>query len=286
MILPDFVLRFRVNELWQFSGIDSIESCWDKKHFKNYPYRVEYAYNSRGFRDQEWPESIEELKNAIWCIGDSFTVGIGSPLEHTWPYLLQQQTGRRCINVSLDGASNEWIARKGISLLNVISPDVIIAHWSYTHRREITNSQIIELKWPDFYNNIKDSSWPVCNSFDDITKLPDRIQLEITHVHDVGVLTRHDEERRIEVSNATAEDDNINTLSSIAALAAACTDTKLIHSFVPKFCRADLEHQFFSQFNNIADYVKCSQIDTARDGHHYDILTAQSFVDKLVEQIC
>ena len=281
MILSDFILHSRVNAVWQFSGMDSIEECRDKKHFKNYPYKVEYVYNSRGFRDTEWPESLEELKNAIWCIGDSFTVGLGSPLEHTWPYLLQQQTGRRCINVSMDGTSNEWIARKGISLVNTISPDIVIAHWSYTNRRES-----MTFEWANHYNNIKDPSWPVCNSFDDIDKLPNYIQLEIKQMHDIGVLTRHDEERRTNVLNVTAEDDNINTLSSISALIRACTSTKLVHSFVPYFCRADLEQQFFSQFSNIADYVKYSQIDTARDGHHYDILTAQSFVDKLVEQIC
>lgn len=286
MILSDFILHSRVNAVWQFSGIDSIELCLDKKHFKNYPHRVEYVYNSRGFRDQEWPESVEELKNAIWCIGDSFTVGLGSPLEHTWPYLLQQQTGRRCINVSMDGASNEWIARKGISLLTAISPDMIIAHWSYTHRRELPTAPILELRWLNHYNDIKDPTWPMCNSFDDIDKLPNYIQLEIKQMHNINVLTCNDEDRRMHLLNSTTEDDHINTLSSIAALAAACSDTKLIHSFIPKFCTANSVNQFFSQFNNIADYVKYSEIDTARDGHHYDILTAQSLVDKLVEQIC
>ena len=285
MILSDFILHSRANVRWEYSGIDSIESCCDKKHFKNYPYQVEYAYNSRGFRDQEWPESLEELKNAIWCIGDSFTVGLGSPLEHTWPYLLQQQTGRRCINISMDGACNEWIARKGISLLNAISPDMIIAHWSYTHRRELTDAQALELNWPSFYNNIKDPAWPACELFDDLGKLPHYIQLEITQMHNISSLTT-DERNIIYTSKSTAEDDNINTLSSIAALAGACANTKLIHSFIPQFCTENSVNQFFLQFKNIADYIEYSKIDTARDGHHYDILTAQSFVDKLVDQIC
>jgi len=139
MILPDFILHSRVNARWDYSGMDSIEDCFNKKHFKNYPHTVKYVYNSRGFRDAEWPESIEELKNAIWCIGDSFTVGLGSPLEHTWPYLLQQQTGRRCINVSMDGASNDWIARKTQAIIKEINPTDIVIMWSYTHRRENKN---------------------------------------------------------------------------------------------------------------------------------------------------
>ena len=91
MILPDFILHSRVDARWDYSGSDS-PGPWNvnKKYFKNYPYPIEYVYNSRGFRDAEWPESVDELRNAIWCIGDSFTVGLGSPLAHTWPYLLQQ----------------------------------------------------------------------------------------------------------------------------------------------------------------------------------------------------
>ena len=60
MILPDFLLPSRVNKRWEFSGIDSIEQCLDKNHFKNYPHPITYSYNSRGFRDNEWPESINK----------------------------------------------------------------------------------------------------------------------------------------------------------------------------------------------------------------------------------
>jgi len=142
MVLADFILHSRVNARWDYSGMDSIEGCVDKKHFKNYPYPIEYVYNSRGFRDAEWPESVDELRNAIWCIGDSFTVGLGSPLAHTWPYLLQQQSGRRCINVSMDGASNEWIVRKTQRLIEEINPTAIVIMWSYTNRREKNDNSL------------------------------------------------------------------------------------------------------------------------------------------------
>ena len=125
MILPDFILPSRQHQICTESGIDSLEQCLDKKHFKLYPHQIEYRYNSRGFRDAEWPEDINDLKNATWCIGDSFTVGIGSPLKHTWPYILQQQTGCRVINISMDGASNEWMARKCSTLLKIINPKCI-----------------------------------------------------------------------------------------------------------------------------------------------------------------
>ena len=89
MILPDLILKSRVNMQCNESGIDSYKKCLDRDHFKNFPHAVEYRYNTRGFRDLEWPDDHQELKNAIWCVGDSFTVGIGSPFRHTWPQVLQ-----------------------------------------------------------------------------------------------------------------------------------------------------------------------------------------------------
>jgi len=118
VILQDLVLQSRVNFKSDVSGLDSLELCLNKDHFRNYPHHVEYVHNSRGFRDNEWPESADELKNAIWCVGDSFTVGLGSPRQFTWPQVLAAVTGRRCINISMDGASNAWISRRAQQINN------------------------------------------------------------------------------------------------------------------------------------------------------------------------
>ena len=72
-------------------------------HFLSYDYPINYQHNSRGFRDSEWPN---DLDNIIWCVGDSFTKGLGAPVEHTWPSILQNKTNKRCLNVSINGASN------------------------------------------------------------------------------------------------------------------------------------------------------------------------------------
>ena len=133
MILPDFKIDSLCNSETEFTGIDSIEKCRSKTHFKKYPYKISYKYNSRGFRDEEWPEDLE---NCVWCFGDSFTKGLGQSYEHTWPKLLQTQTGRRTICVSMDGASNNWISRKIIELVNTIKPRTVIVQWSFISRRE------------------------------------------------------------------------------------------------------------------------------------------------------
>lgn len=130
--LPSVKVWSRINAKFDISGLDDYDRCFNQKWFKAYPYPVSYSYNSRGFRDSEWPEL---LADAIWCIGDSFTVGIGAPIEHTWPYLLSKATGIRAINIGMDGASNEWIARMSIAIAE-IAPRKIIHQWTYTHRRE------------------------------------------------------------------------------------------------------------------------------------------------------
>lgn len=135
-VLPDLCLRRRQNQTWEYSGIDSREHCVNLEHFLQYPWPINYCYNSRGFRDDEWPNTLEDLQQAVWCIGDSFTVGIGVPFEHTWFRILQKHTGLRCINISLDGASNDWIARRGVQILQEIQPRYMILHWSYVERRE------------------------------------------------------------------------------------------------------------------------------------------------------
>ena len=141
-VLPDLILPSRIDQFWEYSGLDSIDWCKDKEHFRNFPYTISYKYNSRGFRDNEWPSNINELSNSIWCLGDSFTVGLGSCIEHTWPRVLEDKIDTSTINVSLDGASNQWISRRACDIIQTIRPKNMIILWSYLHRREHTDSTL------------------------------------------------------------------------------------------------------------------------------------------------
>ena len=144
MILPSFYLSTRANQVWDYSGIDNADQCLDWVHFNNYPWPVQYKFNSRGFRDQEWPEDLHELKDAVWCFGDSFTVGFGAPWEHTWPFLLSKKINKRTINISMDGASNDWMSRKINEVIADIAPPWIAVQWSFTERREHPDSTLTD----------------------------------------------------------------------------------------------------------------------------------------------
>lgn len=142
MILPEFILGTWANALLYELATDSFEKCVNKKHFLQYPHDVVYKHNSRGFRDNEWPNDLNALQSSVWCIGDSFTVGVGSPIEHTWPYILGKNLSRSYINVSMPGASNSWIARKAVNVINVVRPDILAIQWSFLRRTESSDTSL------------------------------------------------------------------------------------------------------------------------------------------------
>jgi hypothetical protein len=291
MILPDLVIPELANQFCLHSGIDSLEQCLDKKHFKSYAYDLHYHFNSRGFRDAEWPDTPIELKNSIWCVGDSFTVGIGSPRSHTWSYLLQEVTKKTTVNVSMNGASNNWIARRTCEILKNIQPDLVVIHWSYDHRRELSEGDVknhINTEWKDFYTNCRDpKNWPACPNFDQFDTLPQHIQTELQELHN---LTKHsknwrldDEQRRIWHIDSTDDENNANMLECIRQVESCRNNTKIVHSVIPKFTNPKNADTLWKLLNTYDFIPEFNIQDLARDGKHYDIKTSQFFVQQIIE---
>jgi hypothetical protein len=234
MILPDFRLESKINQTYTVLGLDCVEEAKNKRHWLNYKKSVTYQFNSRGFRDQEWPD---DLSNVIWCFGDSFTVGMGQPQDEIWPQLMQKKTRIRTINVSMNGASNDWIARKIKELFDTITPNTVCVQWSYLHRRELDDPAAGDEARTMHYNS---------NDFNDYE----------------------------------------NFFKNIDLLPASAN---IIHSWIPKYFNfhydTDLDQKIYQgmsdrQLKFISDV---EQLDYARDGHHYDILTAQKYVDHYLE---
>lgn len=285
MILPEFILTSRVNQHWQYSGMDSIENCLDKNWFRQYPYNIEYHYNSRGFRDNEWPESLKELKKSIWCLGDSFTVGLGSPIEHTWPYLLQKKTGIRTINVSMDGASNNWIARKTVDILQQIQPQYIVLHWSYHHRSESNDQALsdedrrfghthIELKsavqnFEKCVNLIRENNihCQILHSFIPECWYPDSAHYERVWEDLAGPTWP----KRLPDDITLIPNFVVNELTSVFNV---WDDFSEYYEF--NRCMNNILH-------SEATLGTITKLDRARDGYHYDVQTSRVFVKKIVD---
>ena len=287
MILSDFILPSRQNQIWAESGLDSLKLCLDKKHFKSYPYPVEYRYNSRGFRDAEWPTELAELKQAIWCVGDSFTVGLGNPVEHIWPYLLQQHTGQRVINVSMDGASNDWMARKIKRLVEVIAPKTIIVQWSYLCRRESqigNNDEEKRLAYDS--HNYETSDDADIENFKNCVLQTKQISKNCQIINSIipdafpGISLR-------EIRSWWYNDIQSHWPQTLPALFTDIS-TDLLEELKKKQQYSKyFNHYILQDFMENNSIILVDQYDeffnkrVSRDGHHYDLATATKFVNEV-----
>ncbi len=121
------------------TGMDTLEMCEDIEHFRSYPKSISYRYNSKGFRDNEWPTDLSEV---VWCVGDSFTVGIGQPFQETWPQLLQKKLGKTCLNLGEDGCANDTMALRAQQIYKLHNPHCISIMWSYLSRRRVNGYNV------------------------------------------------------------------------------------------------------------------------------------------------
>lgn len=264
--------------------MDSRSLCRDTAWFDLYPHRVHYQFNSRGFRDQEWPEQLSDLKQALWCVGDSFTVGIGSTWEHTWPYLLSHRLSCRTINISLDGASNSWIARTAQRIIDAVEPDAMIMQWSYVTREESNDTDLT-----DEDRRMHFLPQHLASSFDG--------SYETRFRDTVNRLQRHRKGTRL--LHSFVPDYGLGMLFDPQKV---WLDVKGPDWPCCPMCLQDLEnlsdlvlqeltrfglyqqyldHMMF--FDSIEHVSEIQRMDLARDGHHYGPLTAQRFVDDVVQ---
>jgi hypothetical protein len=63
--------------------------------------KVKYSFNSWGFRGDDYARFSGQKVNL--CIGDSFTLNIGGPIEHSWPYLLSTKFSIPTLNIGING---------------------------------------------------------------------------------------------------------------------------------------------------------------------------------------
>lgn len=141
--IPDYA-----NMIGHALGLDSRDHCLDRRHFDAFG-PVSYRFNSLGYRMAP-PESFTGRE--ILALGDSFTLGLGVDIEHTWTTVLGQYLDHPILNFSLNGASNQWMARRLSDLLRFFSPPLVLVHYSFSHRRE--NDR------PDWFDNERTLSDP------------------------------------------------------------------------------------------------------------------------------
>ena len=78
---------------------------------------------------------------------------------------------------------------------------------------------------------------------------------------------------------------------SECALRVECNkkDTNVVHAIIPDAAYYT-DHSYLTEFNQTVTKLKnfygsVSQLDLARDGHHFDIVTSQALVEGLVDRL-
>jgi hypothetical protein len=284
MILSDLILTTRINRCWTESGLDSLDLCLNKQHFLDYPHKVEYQYNSRGFRDSEWPESFDELQNAIWCVGDSFTVGIGSPYEFTWPQVLAKASGRRCINVSMDGASNNWISRRAQQIIQEVNPTHMVVLWSYFHRRESPDTTLSDDARKLFFEKFNLDHDDLMNFINCYSAVKQNAA-NTTVIHGIIPMAGP------ALTNSTLESDWEKLRDP--AWPIALPQDQAEFDQLPQHIKTEIAGNFSNHDLNIwfsrnnfyknNQLIALSNLDYARDYHHFDKITSDFFVHEILK---
>lgn len=155
-------------------GMDTLLHCRSKTHYLRWRDTITYEFNSRGFRDREWPQDVS---NVTWCVGDSETMGLGLAIDQTWPRQLEQISGQPSIMIAMLGAGNEWIRDAASTILHSQPSAQIILHWSFLWRRMLSLNDptvvaAINREWQQTWHIISDPSWPACDHYQDFDHLP------------------------------------------------------------------------------------------------------------------
>ena len=101
---------------------------------------ISYEFNSQGLRSIELRTVPGRIN--ILVSGCSHTMGIGLPLEHTWPQLLSEMIpGSVVHNVAQGGASTDYVARSIFVACQIIQPDLIFVLWPEPSRMEYFDAE-------------------------------------------------------------------------------------------------------------------------------------------------
>ena len=99
-----------------------------------YPVQdFDYQFNSWGFRGPEYTQFIGKPVNI--CLGDSFTVNVGGPIEHSWCSQLALHFDIPTLNLGMSGAGNDAIKLVYERACKIFDVQDTFVMYSYLHRR-------------------------------------------------------------------------------------------------------------------------------------------------------
>lgn len=150
--LEDYFKR-SANYSGKYSGIDHPSLRQFTKIWRTYPIQnFDYQFNSWGFRGPEYEQYVG--KNVNICLGDSFTVNVGGPIEHSWTSKLAQKFDIPTLNLGVDGASNEVLKLVYDRACKIFNVQNTFAMHTFFHRRLAADKTFIQVGCIDLDENI------------------------------------------------------------------------------------------------------------------------------------
>lgn len=119
-------------ELWQSNLLNNSaklsEFGWSNNH------KIEYKFNSEGFRDDEFDNRACGL-----AFGCSFTEGIGLPTDQTYPSQLSNMLGTHVWNFGITGTCLDTVFRFSEYWIQKLQPKFVVSHLPSPQRYELFN---------------------------------------------------------------------------------------------------------------------------------------------------
>jgi hypothetical protein len=108
--------------------------------WRNYPITdYTYSFNSWALRGESYERFLGKPVNI--CLGDSFTLNLGGPIEHSWSSQLAKYFDVPTLNFGIDGAGNDVINLIHQQLINLFDVKNIFVMYSFFHRRYDSQSK-------------------------------------------------------------------------------------------------------------------------------------------------
>jgi hypothetical protein len=82
---------------------------------------IEYSFNSQGFRSNEFSQ-IESLM----ALGCSYTMGVGLPLDCTWPDIVSKNLSLKCHNLGIGSCSNDTTFKLARHYIPLLRPKIVV----------------------------------------------------------------------------------------------------------------------------------------------------------------
>jgi hypothetical protein len=188
----------------------------------------------------------------------------------------------------MDGASNNWIARKAVRVLNEIAPKYIVIHWSFFTRGENPNNNLRDEDRR--LHHVEDIS--VSRQLEMFAACLKSIEQQKHSTHIIHSFIPNGPPvyyLQAEKKWNKFKGNDWPNWTSIVEFNDLSTHIK---TELQNFDRYDIFRnsiEYRPTFETILDSVitipELDQVDLARDGLHYDILTATNFVDQLATVI-